>query len=832
MAKVLLPEAQPSLSDSLTSGVFASSTGHDPDVQSFLKSKPRVQDSSASVSAISIGHTIEERRYRYTHSYRDIISRLSCYSNTIIIGGTLVILFSICSLAFLWFLDADNNLWHKFATKAWINGAVTLTAQLLQYSIVLQAGVMTSIVAAILLEKGPVLAHQLAAMSTIRNVNDGPLGLAAIYLRPRQFRGKAMPWSLIIATLMLITVLCQFTSTVLVSDLDLSSIPGDPSNMTVTTNFRTNSLGMTQKILGGSGWLQKPKLYPVFAEYAEPPESSDAAISDTGTLLRAFLPFQDQQTRRGIHTYSGRATVVDTRVACMRPQLTDARLHSVTDASGYYAALTATASTTGSVKGFNPNITLGRAYPFLGGASPVGCLLQPLGLQNLSSVSLCQLDQPGGLFSAFGQMGSSYMILNLTSGNILSDFFISSDNLTEITSPGLELKSLSGRDEWLDLEFPVEMVSGTEDSDSYRISVTVCYTGFDSADLPVTAVSKTNRTEPEPKFSATSYYSFDAVRRQLGQRPDGTWTSGDFEGRGILELQKLPSWNPNTTQGAYVRPWGFADWLTDENFRPIYGPLVSPLVSAAKFEGPEPTGYEQDVFDAALSSPVVNYTAFLNDWGNSFHPQTCRGKGSFAQCGLGYIVPDVIYTQLAQEIFATGGDVAHMLSSLFTVLAGSAYYDQLVLFDDETEIERSMFVLTLVPTRCRGFVAVVVVTTVHLVLLAFCACTFASKTSISQLNNAWQTHAQLSADPELQAVLAESALASDQDVVEMMAKATSVASEDGDSDAAAEQGLVDTDRPNVREKPMKKALSFGPYSSVRIAPSTDGSGTEIVALTS
>jgi hypothetical protein len=47
-----------------------------------------------------------------------------------------------------------------------------------------------------------------------------------------------------------------------------------------------------------------------------------SGISDTGVTMRAFLPI-DVQNRSSLHVYNGPSTVVDARVVCVRPNITD-----------------------------------------------------------------------------------------------------------------------------------------------------------------------------------------------------------------------------------------------------------------------------------------------------------------------------------------------------------------------------------------------------------------------------------------------------------------------------------------------------------------------------
>lgn len=74
---------------------------------------------------------------------------------------------------------------------------------------------------------------------------------------------------------------------------------------------------------GTSKWNVGVRQYPIFAEYAEPVlTNGSSGISDTGLTLRAFLPIDSQGNRSSVHKYIGSATVVDSRVVCIQPNIT------------------------------------------------------------------------------------------------------------------------------------------------------------------------------------------------------------------------------------------------------------------------------------------------------------------------------------------------------------------------------------------------------------------------------------------------------------------------------------------------------------------------------
>lgn len=104
------------------------------------------------------------------------------------------------------------------------------------------------------------------------------------------------------------TLLLQFSSTLLLSDLNLGTLPGLERESTLPYDFDYQSQITGTEAIDSSGWdlyyynydkspvqkrtstwLRNPPAYPAFAEYAEQVTPSDG-IDDTRVLLRAFLP--------------------------------------------------------------------------------------------------------------------------------------------------------------------------------------------------------------------------------------------------------------------------------------------------------------------------------------------------------------------------------------------------------------------------------------------------------------------------------------------------------------------------------------------------------------
>jgi hypothetical protein len=115
------------------------------------------------------------------------------------------------------------------ASKDWMTKSVAISSLALRTSITLQAGIATSMLAGLALERSSALFPQLALVSTIRNSNSGPYNLAWLLWSPhasvvRKIRGSLLPvFASILAT---ITFLAQFTSTVLLSDIRIGLVSG------------------------------------------------------------------------------------------------------------------------------------------------------------------------------------------------------------------------------------------------------------------------------------------------------------------------------------------------------------------------------------------------------------------------------------------------------------------------------------------------------------------------------------------------------------------------------------------------------------------------------
>jgi hypothetical protein len=674
-------------------------------------------------------------------------------SSIFLVGGLVVLLAAIGFLAFLWFGNWSNHTWNNIATQNWFTRAVSLSALAVRNAVSLQAGVATSMLASVALEQMEVHILSAASISCMRNATSGPYFFTWSMLTAAWKRGnfrQRMLLPILAVVLTITTVLVQFTSTALLADLSPGLIPSSSRNYTAATNFvyinGTDGFRYIPVVPRGTSWKIKAPFYPAFAEYHEDVADSTQqdGISDTGFTLRAFLPLQDQQARSNIRSYNGIATVLDSRVVCMPPNMTNHSLHLIEDTMALGGQVTAASNTTNlffeSGNGAESNQTWENRTP-----AQFKCVL-PLALSPTSlqdwRLSICQpTTTTGYLANAFNSTSffntwSMYIVVNISKGGLI-DWLggvtpESGDQHSDLFGPGNRPLFFSNHNEWQDLLF--------NSNGSLRLSTTLCFTAFETADLAIEAIGNENRTEPIPEYdSEKQAYQYGRIRNQLGQPANlaPLFSESDSE-RGTLQLKKRDSWLPGPG---------------DYHFGGIASQRTSFALDFANMFGPVQGFVEQPVV-GGIDSPC---TAIM--YGG------LRDSGSWT--GLTSFRADPSLTALVQEILQQGGSIAFALQSILTTLAGIAYYDQLQQFNGVGAVVQSDFVLVTVPHSYRGFIAVVSVVIAHLLLLAAILWLFLARTEVSSLGNSWQTVSQLQGD-ELRELIAHSSLRTDSQVEKRM----------------------------------------------------------------
>ena len=629
--------------------------------------------------------------------------RLGWLATTVLVVSTLLILGVIGFLWFLWMSPSENKSWHGIAVRNWITRAVTLSSVVVRTSVSLQATAGTSMLAGLALERAQILILHLASVSTMRNANAGPYML--LWLMFKAFRKNPKRWSqpllpLLILTLAIVSLLTEFTSTTLLSDLKQGTIPGRSSSSTTATNFAYDIYSNIPFISRGTVWTKKPPFYPVFAEYHEDPEAEPADAADTGLTLRAFLPIQDQEQRSMLRNFSGRATVIDSSVRCIRPQLTLEKGHYSNEAvialSGQIAAIP------GQSTNFSCVLPSSDTSP--DGNGPNNWQIGMTYLGQFPNSSFAPLRSQFRERSSNASYGMAFLVVNITAGSLLewrSLLGVDGGEFGTFGGSGAQPRSYRGHNEWAELIFTA--------NESLIMSASLCYVSYDSVILNITAAGGSNRTEPSAKYSLPRQsFDYSNIRQQLGQSASGGPLLSP-EDRGILSIAKRSSWLPG--EGDYAR----SEWLLD--------------TVRLKLDGdPNDT---QDYYSS--SSITKNVTAYLYDAPNPTESWP----------GLPRLSPDPSMTALFQQLLQNQGSIAFALQSILTIFTGMTYYDQLQQFNSPNKIDTTPFILVNRPHSIRGLVAVTAVLAAHLLLMGAILYLFLSQAVMSTIGNSWQTLAQI-----------------------------------------------------------------------------------------
>ena len=537
-----------------------------------------------------------------------------------------------------------------------------------------------------------------------------------------------------ILLLCLTTTLLQFSSTALLSDLRLGELPSLPSVRNATYDFvyTHNGSGTDPAVYHFSGytypiqlrtstWLRPPPSFPAFAEYSRPVSSPDG-VDDTGILLRAFLPFADAQSRESVRNYSGKATVLDSRVSCQRPQLS-------------HISLGANSSYVGRISGkFAPS------YPqadrlWTPGPLPFSCST----FLAEGATTICQVDSLSPFFDSYAD-----------NGGLLSEFWNATHNETRaVLESGIPLWSLpmlviqahnisqpTMSDKVLGIENAGVWTNIVTSGKSWRISA--CYSAFTTGDLHVNMHSNKNRTEPIMHWSPNrGYYTIPDVHEQLG---DVQTTQSSANSRGILQLQPKSSWIPAVEDAI---PPGVQPIV--QQFVDVTNPLLSLCRSGAQ---------AASLCSALLTPPTQDNGFFYQDYVyNANRDRT------------GIFVVDYSLSSFFQQTLGKNatGSLARAMSSLITMLSSMAYYDQMPQYAKTATSTQIYFSTVLFPQSYKGYWAVVIVLAVHVAVIGVIAIGFMICAQHTLFGNHWQTIAQLQG-PETEDLLRRTRMATDGDV--------------------------------------------------------------------
>ncbi|KUJ13429.1 uncharacterized protein LY89DRAFT_754172 [Mollisia scopiformis] len=645
-----------------------------------------------------------------------------------------VILGTLGFIAFLWFGNHDNQTWRRFMVHSWVTRAVSIAALIIRLATSLQAGIAVAMLAALALEHYGVPLIDAVALAVMRSGETTPQTLFGRTVLGFTMKPKNLHWIYTLLTLLLFatTSILQLTSTALLSDLQLGPLPGYSNSSALSYDFQWNMTALSEKqntfipmIRRQTPWARNPQFYPTFAEFSSPaPPRSD--VDDTGVLLRAFLPMTDSQQRNILRNYTGKAFVLDSRVACQQPILTDLQMSwdpssgSVFSVNGNYANST---SSEGLLTPSRPVSFMCPSYFYSDGYTV--CQLQgsgnfsgnPGGALQSAFINATDYNPLPYSLSPMSIFGAPYLVFNSTI-DVLA--------VTHEGEPPLDL--VAGQTAvpgvWTHWQVPTDETYESNPSGFVAdFNITLCYTAFDTAGLEVNLYGDSIRTEPLPQFQPSEQsYTFDDIIIQLGNNN----TKASAADRGILQMEERDSWIPEVED---TRPGGVQPWIQGMTDMETVSITPSHLI------GHYTSGNSSCVLDLAdlwyITSGMVN--------------------------------ADPSLIQLFTQSMATNQSVAASMSSLLTVLASMAYYDQIAQFQTSDQVSQVYFETVLFPQHSRGFAALVIVLCLHVFIVVTAAVMFRRLTHYTMIGNAWQSVAQV-VTPMTQGLLIDNTLAKDSSV--------------------------------------------------------------------
>lgn len=259
-------------------------------------------------SVVSVDEPGSYYPYKPIPSHR----KIGTFGICVLISGYITSLGFYAFLCFLWKSNENNPTWKWIIITDRIQTTITISSGVIRTSIAAQSAICTSMLAALMMEMVPFGATSSAFLSIKRFSGGYPWTLLLA-------RGSksAQRWLLLLLIMItcLNSIVSQFLSTFLISDLAEGQMSGDartywyPAQFSI---FNTNS---------EPDWpFLSPSSFPVFAEHTEP-SLPKGDIDDTGVSLRGLLPIGSSTFRESIHNYSGGGTILNSRVVCMRPSL-------------------------------------------------------------------------------------------------------------------------------------------------------------------------------------------------------------------------------------------------------------------------------------------------------------------------------------------------------------------------------------------------------------------------------------------------------------------------------------------------------------------------------
>ncbi|KAJ3567298.1 hypothetical protein NPX13_g6821 [Xylaria arbuscula] len=641
-----------------------------------------------------------------------------------VIGGPFWILGIFGFLTFLWFGHGSSpeatdatSLWRFLALHNYFPQAITICSVALRITVGIQATICTSMLAALILEKYGVRKTQGAWLSIMRSINDGPMKLGGLLVKgPRARFLLVETWLTFL--IIIITLALQFSSTLLLSDIDDFVILGNPHTTEFGDLFALQS-NTSLMLFYDLGISTRPPIYAAFGEVQEGFNTTpnEKGASDTDFIQRSLIPMSDVNSRTSIKRIEGNTMVMGARASCIRPHI-NAKYSALTWAGnvdlpyGYiegtvdYNASFAEAGVTSDM----PCIEMECA------AVGFGCTIPNLRAKEVGwQATACIFDGIRGRWKSSDFSSAWNPLKGLWSPNTTMALVISTNMHYMDWSKVLDITTLPAGDPYEEWR--------SYDTGSGYFNITLCSFGFNIGRFYTSMIAPTPLREPQTKFDHYSLvHSTADVRSYMGVDV----IQGSHAARSILDLEIL----------------GPAQDLLGSS----QSHFLSENISIGQLES---SFMESVIYNEFWSSADGNTSILLCS--------ACSGVAS----DLVHIEIGLLFSDTVSET----GRAANALMSLITTWFSSVYYTYLGDF----KIPHNATVLATKTVQipgicskdgCPGYITVSTLILTHILSVITIATLYIVETRYSRYGNVWHTVAQLKGD-ELVEVLDEAHDASD-----------------------------------------------------------------------
>lgn len=641
-----------------------------------------------------LNHTVHQTeqddldRATQAEKKRRFWEKLSLYNIGVLIIGSVAIGLALAILIFIWYGASTvrrsgyaPSLWRTIVVRGWTTRAVTVSSVILRVATATQLGMFTAIIAALILERVGASTADLPHLSMLRCSNTGPLSLFWNLWNSLGV-GSQFGYSVLVVLAILNSFALQFTSTILLADFAPVSVVSQtlPNNFTFGLGHSVRK-GDTNAYQGVDYWTTSPTTYARFAEYSEA-GSQTATYIDTGKTYRGFVPLRTSDERATLREFTGPVTVVDARVVCVKPTLSN---------------IIVTYGSEDFIPTINATLTFNNTHPSLQPSPDAPVVRFNCSLPVHVGLSLQPLDYWAASLCSFGRDTAEFTEGLRTDWEAANARSTSTSLIFNMTGNGSDLSDAMG-DEYTASFAPTESTGSPWSSYSrgqVRIDVTMCVINPTPQDYRIKIWTPKDDAETTLGWNTNDgSYETTSIRRLFGANSK----PAPLDDRGLYHLEQPSNWTAAQVNDVYN--------VSVENF--VWDAQVVSVAYYETFIG---------IFDTYMLTPYAY-------------------KGAIHRS----------HWNIVQQILKDTRNPALAVQTLYTIMMQMAYYDFLPEFDTRAEGTYRSSTAYSIPHQWTAFAAIAGLLGLHFILVAVAVTLFLTKTKMSLLGNAWQAVMQVHSD--------------------------------------------------------------------------------------